>query len=273
MSTEVIEHQKVSAIVDNYRQIQDDVRKALELLIGARERMEATFGGIYSSIFEGSTLSELSLDRAGGKCERRIRKQAWEYLITQLQLSSFLSEARLSELKKQIIEDKLPEITSANVYATLESITNNLPALFNEAAIAVFDRLRVQTHQTNRRYAIGRKAILSHIVDARFGTMSLSHHYDQSIRSIDNVFHLLDGRGSPKYPDDLVTHIRKSMTERMQSCETEYFRCQWFKAGTLHIWFKRADLVTKLNEVGGKAHGPMLGAKERGARDPEQNNL
>ena len=84
------------------------------------------------------------------------------------------------------------------------------------------------------------------------------YHDDQALRGIDNVFHLLDGEGSPKYPHDLVTLIRGTMQQEKQSCETGYFVCKWYKLGTMCIRFKRLDLLKKLDEIGGKAHGPII---------------
>jgi hypothetical protein len=34
-------------------------------------------------------------------------------------------------------------------------------------------------------------------------------------------------------------------------CETKYFKVKWFKKGTLHIEFKRLDLLSELNRIGG----------------------
>lgn len=36
-----------------------------------------------------------------------------------------------------------------------------------------------------------------------------------------------------------------------ERCETEFFRCQWYKGETLHIEFKRPDLIAKLNALAG----------------------
>ena len=43
---------------------------------------------------------------------------------------------------------------------------------------------------------------------------------------------------------------------RATECETDYFRVRWFLKGTVHIWFKREDLLAELNRIGsgGKPH-------------------
>ncbi len=263
MSTELIEHQKISALVDNYRQVQADVAQAFALLQGAKDRMEAAFGGYNCSLFEGSSLPELSLRQGAAKSEKKIRKQAWDYIFTVLELRSFISEKRYRDLQRQLQENKLPEITTETVYATLESVHSTIQELMTEAVVELFDQLRSRNsgYVTNKLFAVGEKVILCHIFDVRYG-FTLSHHDDQVLRSMDNVFHLLDGKGSPKYPHDLVTHVREAMQQEEQFCETDYFFCKWYKLGTMHIRFKRLDLLKKLNEIGGKAHEPTIGREK-----------
>ena len=67
---------------------------------------------------------------------------------------------------------------------------------------------------------------------------------------MDNAFHLIDGAGISKYPENAITAIENA-AKNQDFAETEYFRFQWYKNGNLHIKFKRMDLVNKINQIAG----------------------
>jgi hypothetical protein len=94
--------------------------------------------------------------------------------------------------------------------------------------------------------------ILGYCVDQRWGG-----HFDvyyakkQHLQALDNVFHLLDGQGIARYPNDLATAIDTVGNKGGQECQTSYFRCKWFRNGNLHITFERLDLVQEINKRAG----------------------
>jgi len=61
----------------------------------------------------------------------------------------------------------------------------------------------------------------------------------------------MDGKGPIKYPGDMTTQIQATIQDKKDTCETEYFKCKWYMKGTLHLEFKRMDLVEKLNKMVG----------------------
>jgi hypothetical protein len=77
----------------------------------------------------------------------------------------------------------------------------------------------------------------------------VSYYYKDHLKDLDNIFHLLDGRGAVKYACDLVTAIE---TSDKFTAETEYFAAHWYKNGNLHLIFKRMDLADKLAQIGSK---------------------
>jgi hypothetical protein len=67
------------------------------------------------------------------------------------------------------------------------------------------------------------------------------------MRIIENAFRLLDSKGPTQtYHAQIATVLKTNVTEG----ETDYYTFRAFKNGNLHVWFKRMDLVAKLNEYG-----------------------
>ena len=92
---------------------------------------------------------------------------------------------------------------------------------------------------------IGPKVIITCCV----GSYGTNNYKDQNLRALDNVFHRLDGKAAPKYPDGLVTAVNQAMRERKTEIETDYFRCRWYRNGNLHMEFKRLDLLNSLTST------------------------
>ncbi len=126
--------------------------------------------------------------------------------------------------------------------------------MFEEAIKEVFDFLRPGkwcSHKTNNRFEVGKKVIIDWGIDTSYGMLRPVYQKEQSYRALDNIFHLLDGKGVSKYPGDFVTALSAACRKKEWECETEYFKCKWYKRGTLHIEFKRLDLLKELNRRAG----------------------
>ena len=227
MNTDIIEHQKISTIVVNYETAQKEIKEAFELLVSAKKRLYATLGQYHDSIFN-DRISDYSLADSAKKSEKTVRQNAWRYIISQLQIESMMSSAAKQKLDKQIEEDNLPELTVENAYSVLQGFAQNAPSLLEDAIKEVFDWLRPRWghYKTNKKFYVGQKVIISYAVESWLG-MSLNYREEQHFRALDNVFHLLDGKGSPKYPGNLVTGLKTAMQEKKAEYEDRYFSCKW----------------------------------------------
>jgi len=201
--------------------------------------------------------------------KKELKKRLWGKVIDLMNLPSFLSTRRLEELRRQVEHDTLPDLTTENILAFCANVYNSLKDLFNEMVQEVFDWLcpakmhqwaEERKYKTNRQFKIGHKVIKSNVVTVEtWGAVHLSYYQKDKLQVLDNVFHLLDGRGVPKYPHTAVTAIEEAIKSGKWRAETEYFHFEWFKKGTLHIEFKRQDLVDKINKL---ASDGTIGAGE-----------
>lgn len=263
MTTEVIEHQKLSAIVENYEQAQQDIRQAFELLVAAKERLTGLLGEYRDNIFP-ERISDYHLSETAKGCENLVRRNTWRHLLDKMQVWSMMSDSARSHLQRQIEDNMLPEITHENVLGTFQQFYQNADVLFQDAIKEVFNFLRPgrwNKYKTNKQFVIGPKVIITCCIST-YGT---NHYRDQNLRALDNVFHRLDGKAAPKYPDGLVTVINQAMRERKSEVETPYFHCKWYRNGNLHVEFRRLDLLKQLNLYGGDhEHVPGPEGKSKG---------
>ena len=239
--------------IDAYATAQNEIAEAFEMLGTAKSRLRAAFGDYHCSVIP-SRFSDHDLADVK-KVHKMVKINAWRSIIDRCQIKNLISEKRNRELEDQIEKGELPEITVASVADMLQNFGSQMDKLLAETIAETFSWLRPRgsRYKTNTEFEIGEKVIREWLVDTSYGMLRLNHYEEGNLRSLDNAFHLLDGKGPIKYPGDLITQIRVAIENKKWECETDYFKCKWYKRGTMHITFKRMDLVEKINKIGGKS--------------------
>lgn len=271
MKTEntLIEHQTVTAIVDNVTQALADIDAGFRLLLAARQRLEGTLGdGIAYHHLWDQSIYDYDLDAQSEKSRKHVIKNAWKYVIKKTELRSYMTEKRSKELDAQIENNELPSLTAENILTTLHGLSGRVDALLNESIAETFDWLRPTSSwgtgklKTNIKYKVGRKAII-YGVEPNYGNgFRTCYSYDQRWRALGNVFSLLDKQGVKKYPYDFLTRFNAALKDYQTDnvYEDEYFRIKPYKNGNAHIEFLRMDLLAELNRIGA-GHGSGLPEK------------
>jgi len=251
----MIKHQTITNMVHVYTDASQKIEQAFKLLEDANAQMLSAFGE-YSGVYYRIRNEDLQLE---------LKQKTWREIISQTGMLEVMTEKKKNEFEKQIENDKAPDITVDTVWGTLMSLRNNVDNLLVEAIRETYEWLRPcnNNYKTNSEYKVGQKVILEYCVDYEKHSwgemMSLYYRKEQNIRSLDNVFHLLDGKGVVKYPGDFLTQIKDAIRRKEWSCETEYFRARWYKKGTMHIELKRQDLINELNKIAGSGQLPKEG--------------
>jgi hypothetical protein len=256
MNTDLIKFTPTSTMIESYHLAEKEVEEAFSHLIAAKKHLQNIYGDngqqwraevIKSNLYYGD------LKQAAEKNIEEMKKTMWGFIVEKTQLLNLLTEKKKQELDRMIADGTLPEIEIETIQAFISNLACNLPNLFKEACCEVFDMLRPprSEYKTNTEFEIGPKVIMNYMVDYYCESYSLDYRRQQSLINLDNVFHLLDGQGSTKYPHDLVKTIKMAIRDNRRDAETEYFRCKWHKKRSLHITFKRLDLVQELNRIAG----------------------
>jgi hypothetical protein len=176
-------------------------------------------------------------------------------------LKKLASVKRADEIDKQVAKgDDLPDITVENLFGWFDSLGTQAHQFLKEAVVEVFEFLRPPSlrFKTNSGFKIGKRVVLSGWVERQWsgGKFRCNYYYENQFRALDNVFHMLDGKGLSVYRNgDLANAI---LDAPGGVGETEFFKFRCFKNHNFHLEFKRPDLVQKLNEIGGNGL-PMPG--------------
>ena len=251
ITTDIIKHMPARAMIENYHAARREVQEAFCLLGAAKKRLTAAFGPYYDRVLPDNC-RDYNLEREALTTLEIIRRNAWKGVIEKTRIEHLISHKRKEQLNDQLERGELPELNIQTLTDMLAELSGSMDRYFKEAAEELFEWLRPRRsgYRTNSEFEIGKKVIISYAMDTSY-SVSFNHHTEHRFVSLDNVFHLLDGKGVAKYPDDAVTKIKTAIDAKKQECETDYFHFRWYQNGNMHLTFKRSDLVAELNRIGG----------------------
>lgn len=252
-------------VVEIYRAAEADIRLGFSLVAGAVRTLTERVAGRYSiAIYDRShTRSSIDFDDPEPSL-RHLRREIWRGLVERTQVRKLMSVAAWKELDEQLRNDEPPEVTIDNLQGLINRIQNDGPKMLEAAVVEVFEFLRPPPRQraaykTNTEFELGARVILSGWIE-RWDRLNhvwrMNHRYEQEARALENVFRLMEGRvrsADDRYRSELQDAINACTWEGDCVGETEYLAFKGHKNGTLHLRFKRMDLVRKLNVIAGGA--------------------
>jgi len=187
-----------------------------------------------------------------------LKRRAWSFVIKRIELRELLAISKQKELDKQIEEGKnLPEFTAENIFGLIDGFVGDFDKVLKEAATEVFEYFRPRwrtKYKNNQANTFGfHKKIIADYALSLGGGWYLKWSFAKRLIALDNVFHLLDGQQIAKSSNRIDnlwdTHVKADRNSNKLS--TTYFILKWFRNGNMHITFRRADLVDKLNALAG----------------------
>ncbi len=215
---------------------------------------------------------------------------AWSWIIERTDLERLMDTEAKDKLRNQmryipertnsdgalINEDEIakgmPALTVDNVVATLEQFALDADTIFRRSIANVFSRLdrRFRSHDG---FKIGSRIIVTRMFDGDSGHLRYGRTRDMLI-DVERVFSILDGQDEASFTSTLyaIDHDRQHIWSPCQTeTETEYFKIRGFKNGNAHFWFKRADLVVKVNKLLAEYYGEVIADGQQKEEDPFAN--
>jgi len=208
-----------------------------------------------------------ALDAYLATARRIMDVDAWAHVVTITDLERLMDRQAKDELRRQLQENP-PEFTVENVTATLEQFALDAGMIFRRGVARCFSDLdrRFRSHDG---WKIGSRIILTGCFND-WGSWNYRRNERDTIQDIERAFMVLDGRQPPATYAGLVAKVeedrRGGRDARQSLTETEFFKVRGFKNGNAHIWFKRDDLLAKVNQLLGEYYGAPL-PEERSPTD------
>ncbi len=222
---------------------------------------------------------------------RTVDARVWAAVIERTRLETLMDKTAKDEFRKSmryvpvevdrktgaIIDQTeakrgLPPVTVDNIIANLEMYQESAGMIFRRGIAEAFTNLdrRFRSHDG---FKIGNRIILSYAFD-QWGSWSHYRNHRDTFIDIERVFRVLDGKPPlTGYDTGIVHQIREErqghgMRPFQSQHEGDYFEVRVFKNGNAHLWFRRDDLVDKVNALLAEYYGAGLGWGKADQDDP-----
>jgi hypothetical protein len=181
---------------------------------------------------------------------RELDRKMWSRA---LDLTGFRQLMDVDEVQSfdKSLEGTPPQFIENNIRATLIDLQIRSDEMYRRGVFNVFRTLS-DTYRTKESepFRIGRKVVMGSMVRPAY-TMGLCisdsscNYAIDKLNDIDRVIKTLDNQLF--HARSLETAMNAAFQDRAVY-EDDYYRAKAFKKGTLHLEFKREDLLDKLNE-------------------------
>ncbi len=257
---DVAERLSIAELVAVYENTEAEIRASFATISAATDRLTALFSGKFDVRLKGGHGQFAEIARIDFKepdtTIAELRRDIWGALIDRSQVRRAMSIAAWDALQSKIRNDVPPPINADTLQGLIDQFKRDTPAMLEAAVHEVFNLLRPpgSRFKTNTEFELGERVILSRYIEPQWtgGRWRVAYGCEQNLIALENVFAMVAGelprdKGSPY--SDLSLAIQKPQG----ACIGETALCSFkgHKNGTLHLRFKRMDLVQKLNVIAG----------------------
>jgi hypothetical protein len=192
--------------------------------------------------------------------ERLMDKEAKDKLHEQFRYVPERTDRKGEIINQDEIDKGIPEVSVENIQATVESFALQADEIFKRGIANAFSKLdrRFKSHDG---FKIGSRIILQRVFD-EWGHMSYASRMRDTLIDVERAFTIVDkGLTDHSYTEAMraLEHDRRGFSGARQSeIETEYFLIRGYKNGNAHLWFKRDDLVEKINKILADYYGEVI---------------
>lgn len=210
---------------------------------------------------------------------RRHRKLAWTSVFDQMEFNKWLDSKQQERFMRDVERDSTIPFTADNIKETLHNVFLSRKKLFDESVASIFDELcshavengcgpempaslkanwrRGEGWKTNDSYKVNERLIFPYgcrYDDKPKGYNTFNMNYGpgaQLYSDLDRILCVLDGQPFDKCHTIggalQLAFRRKHTCQSTQVAESEYFEIRFFKKGTVHLKWKRLDLLERFN--------------------------
>jgi hypothetical protein len=247
--TELIPRATVRELVTTYDAAVESIKRFFDGMAAMDTRVHAAYG-------RGCTLTpRLGHYYDADTAVEQLTRDCWLALLEKIELRRFVSLRAWDRLQTEIRTDSMPTITVESVASVFSNLAGQMDDLMVEKVREVYDFMRPRNgkYKTNDPNAGARaRVILPWTVTWAHGRFTIYEpHTKMRLSTIESVLRGFDGKGHTTngYESDLLVAI---VANPSGVGETEYFRFRAYANRSLHLTWKRLDLLARLNEIAGK---------------------
>ncbi len=195
---------------------------------------------------------------------RNLDHSIWRDLMKKSGMLSLMDAQARDQWYNSLKKEDIPAVSEETILSTFEQLHLNKGEVFERGVINVFKALSWD-YKTNSPCRFGAKIIVSGLVKCDRWGFGLNWGWQRDrLADLERMLMLLDGKPVPDNRADVTRRLGDHIPENRHSnrYEDEMFAIKYFQKGTVHITFKRPELVDKLNGIIARHYPGMLSARE-----------
>lgn len=196
----------------------------------------------------------------------QLRRGAWFHVFQQMEFTKWLDSKQTEELLRDLEKSSTVAFTTENIKGTLSNIFLSRNKLFEQSVWNVFVDLTKHFKgnttgdigsgdgragwKTNDAYKVNERLVFPYGCSYSYGGFNLYSRRDAETiyQDLDRVVCVLDGQ---RFEEILtvssILHHEFHRSKEPGTCESTYFHIRYFKKGTVHLKWKRKDLMQRFN--------------------------
>jgi hypothetical protein len=190
---------------------------------------------------------------------RIVDTEAWSHIVAITDLERLMDKQAKGELYQSLLGNP-PEATVENIRATLQQFILDADTIFQRGIANCFSKLE-RRFRSHDGFKIGSRVVLTGMYDG-FGFRNSSRDMESTLLDIERTFMVLDGKAVPPGWSGINGKLSESRYTgkgpRQGEVEDEFFLVRVFKNGNCHVWFKRDDLLEKVNKLLAEYYGEVI---------------
>ncbi|HAF2609679.1 TPA: DUF4942 domain-containing protein [Salmonella enterica] len=194
---------------------------------------------------------------------RNLDRGIWRDLMERSGMLSIMDAQAREQWYNSLEKDDIPEINEENILSTFKQLHLNKGEVFERGVINVFKSLSWD-FKTNNPCKFGSKIIVNGLVKCDRWGYSLNWSWQRDrLADLERMLMLLDGKPVPDNRADVTRRLGDHIHENRgsNSYEDGMFKIKYFQKGTVHITFKRPELVDRLNDIIARHYPGMLATR------------
>lgn len=250
-TTEIIKSVSIENMVRQRTAAIERLERAAELLDEALALCSSAHLGSFRLTHDARYKTSFPSTDAIEAVRREIDAGAWQYLLNESGLRSFMDAQARSKWNDQIAKHEVPELTTETVAATFRTIHDSRQEMFERGVVELFKQLAWSTYKSNSRWCFGKKIVLHllTVYNSREWWASVSHDGANRIDDLVRVLSVLGGKPEPDHRDGIYRLVTDARHAGAWEIEHRYFHLKWFKNGNAHLTFTPAAPVDALNAI------------------------
>ncbi|ULA64488.1 MAG: hypothetical protein LZF86_140013 [Nitrospira sp.] len=212
-------------------------------------------------------LAQTNVTAARAEFATKLRRGAWMHVFEQVEFTKWLDSKQTEELLWDLERGSTVPFTAKNIKGTLTNIFLQRTKLFEQSVWTVFVALTQHYKgnttgdigsgdgrtgwKTNDSYKVNRKLVFPYGCRFSYGHFDLWSYRDAGAvySDLDRVLCVLDGTKFEECQTVVQSLQDAFHAKRGQpgTCESAYFHIRYFKKGTVHLVWKRKDLLDRFN--------------------------